>query len=262
MIIKYGGFRIDLGDKSSDQFTHNRAAFAQVFLADQYSLLLSHIKPGDVVIDAGANIGTFTIRASRIVGSHGKVYAIEPNLSNLSFLRRNLELNEIRNVEIIPRALYVCDDKTVKFGGMGVAGKIMDNGSQSVDTISLQSIIKNIKESSVHMKMDIEGGEERVFASPKIAESLRNLHCLMYEVHSASGETLLHSVLRSGGFKISKGLFEHNFIKSASNSLMRHPVLVLRLYGRSIFNLSKRVMFPTESDQFEPHMYFASRNAV
>ncbi len=92
MIIGYDGFRIDLGDSAVDQFTHNRAVFVQVFLVNECSPLLRHIKLGDAVIEAGANTGMFTIKASRAVGPEGRVYAIEPNPSNLSFLHRNLEL--------------------------------------------------------------------------------------------------------------------------------------------------------------------------
>ena len=40
------------------------AAFYQVVIENIYSPLLSHIKEGDVVIDAGANIGLFSILAS------------------------------------------------------------------------------------------------------------------------------------------------------------------------------------------------------
>jgi hypothetical protein len=37
------------------------------------------LKEGDVVVDAGANIGLFTVKAGRIVGDKGKVIAIEPD---------------------------------------------------------------------------------------------------------------------------------------------------------------------------------------
>ena len=40
------------------------AAFYQVVIENIYSPLLSNIKEGDVVVDAGANIGLFSILAS------------------------------------------------------------------------------------------------------------------------------------------------------------------------------------------------------
>jgi tRNA/tmRNA/rRNA uracil-C5-methylase (TrmA/RlmC/RlmD family) len=54
------------------------AAFYQVVLENVYSPILSNIKEGDVVVDAGANIGLFSILASFKVKDKGKVIAIEP----------------------------------------------------------------------------------------------------------------------------------------------------------------------------------------
>ena len=59
------------------------AAFYQVVIENIYSPLLSHIKEGDVVVDAGANIGLFSILASFKVKDKGKVIAIEPEPKNL-----------------------------------------------------------------------------------------------------------------------------------------------------------------------------------
>lgn len=38
-----------------------------------------YLKPGEVFVDVGANIGFFTLMACKIVGPKGKVYALEPN---------------------------------------------------------------------------------------------------------------------------------------------------------------------------------------
>ena len=64
------------------------------------------LKKGDVVIDIGANIGTFSIKAAKIVGDEGKIIAIEPAPGNLEFLRRNVEANGLRNVVIISKGVW------------------------------------------------------------------------------------------------------------------------------------------------------------
>ena len=38
-----------------------------------------HLKPGMTFIDVGANIGYFTVLASRLVGPEGRVIGFEPN---------------------------------------------------------------------------------------------------------------------------------------------------------------------------------------
>src|SRR5437868_11811919 len=47
-------------------------------------LLCSYIRPGDVVLDVGANIGLYTLCMSRAAGAAGRVLAVEPDPDNLA----------------------------------------------------------------------------------------------------------------------------------------------------------------------------------
>ena len=69
------------------------------------SLLRKVIKPGMRAIDVGANSGYYTLLLSRLVGSTGKVYSFEPEVSNLSLLRKNVAANKLENVQVIDAAL-------------------------------------------------------------------------------------------------------------------------------------------------------------
>jgi FkbM family methyltransferase len=62
------------------------------------SLLVNHLKPGDVFLDIGANIGYYTILASAIVRDSGLVIAYEPDEENFRLLCENLALNHAVNV--------------------------------------------------------------------------------------------------------------------------------------------------------------------
>ena len=61
------------------------------------------LREGDVVIDVGAHVGMFMVKAAMSVGERGKVVAIEPVEENLRLLRKNVELHELDNVVIIGR---------------------------------------------------------------------------------------------------------------------------------------------------------------
>ena len=61
------------------------------------------VKPGDVVIEAGANIGALTIPLAKIVGDTGHVHAFEPQKDNFECLARNVM--PLRNVTLWPNAL-------------------------------------------------------------------------------------------------------------------------------------------------------------
>jgi predicted RNA methylase len=58
------------------------SAFYQVFVENSYNNLLECIGKGDIVVDAGANNGVFTVMASVLVGNKGKVISIEPDPRN------------------------------------------------------------------------------------------------------------------------------------------------------------------------------------
>jgi FkbM family methyltransferase len=62
-------------------------------------------KPGDVVVDIGANRGFFALAASHAVGPAGKVVCFEPNPACTRQIRRECEKNEITNIEIHDCAL-------------------------------------------------------------------------------------------------------------------------------------------------------------
>ena len=66
---------------------------------------LRTVKPGDTVVDAGANVGYYTIIGSRLVGDKGKVYAFEPEPANFALLQKNVRLNGLTNVVLERKAL-------------------------------------------------------------------------------------------------------------------------------------------------------------
>lgn len=53
----------------------------------------SLVRPGDVVLDIGANVGSHTLPLARLVGETGRVIAYEPTAFAFAKLRRNLALN-------------------------------------------------------------------------------------------------------------------------------------------------------------------------
>src|SRR3989441_179951 len=60
------------------------------------------VAAGDVVVDVGAHIGRYALRAA---ARASKVIAVEPDPSNFSLLERNVRLNGFSNVDLVPQAL-------------------------------------------------------------------------------------------------------------------------------------------------------------
>ncbi len=73
--------------------------------ATETAWFLRVVKPGDLIVDAGANLGYYTIIGSRLVGETGKVYAFEPEPSSFALLQKNVRLNGLTNVVLEQKAL-------------------------------------------------------------------------------------------------------------------------------------------------------------
>ena len=70
-------------------------------------IVKKEVKEGDIVIDIGANIGYFTLLFAKLVGPAGKVYSFEPEPSNFSILKKNVKVNEYRNVILEKRHFQI-----------------------------------------------------------------------------------------------------------------------------------------------------------
>src|SRR5689334_2171068 len=53
------------------------------------------VHEGDRVIDAGANLGWFTVVLAKLVGTGGEVFAFEPEPRNYSLLCENVRMNAV-----------------------------------------------------------------------------------------------------------------------------------------------------------------------
>lgn len=127
--------------------------------------LASTLSAGDVFYDVGANVGYYTLLASRAVGSNGRVIAFEPLPRNVRFIRRHVALNDLANVEVVTAAV-VEDDGAVSFdpGDSPQHGVVAPDGSLTVPGRSLDSL--DLPPPDV-MKVDVEGGEEGVLAGAR-----------------------------------------------------------------------------------------------
>jgi FkbM family methyltransferase len=62
------------------------------------------LRPGDILLDVGANIGYHTLRGAIAVRPWGRVVAVEPEADNLRILRENVATNQLNNVTVLPIA--------------------------------------------------------------------------------------------------------------------------------------------------------------
>jgi FkbM family methyltransferase len=82
----------------NDQFVGRGLDLYGQWCEFEIQLVRRFIAPGDIVIDAGANIGTHTIAFAGLVGPTGLVHAFEPQPRNFHMLAGNVALNALDNV--------------------------------------------------------------------------------------------------------------------------------------------------------------------
>lgn len=75
-------------------------AFFREWFQETMRLFGPHVKPGQTVIDVGANMGFTTLVLARLVGGEGKVHSFEPGASMFSRLQELVRQNKLEQVEL------------------------------------------------------------------------------------------------------------------------------------------------------------------
>lgn len=88
----------------NDRYIGQRVALEK-YEPYETQLILRQINLGNTVVDVGANIGYYTILLADKVGRDGKVYAFEPDKTNFEILKKNIELNKLKNVVAVNMAV-------------------------------------------------------------------------------------------------------------------------------------------------------------
>jgi FkbM family methyltransferase len=119
------------------------------------------LRPGDVVLDVGAHVGTHTTLMADLVGKDGVVYAFEPQKKIFRELVHNLRLNGITNA--VPLRFALGDRQGVVEMNPSVAGNEGGTGvGRGGDTVELRTLDSFHFDRVDLVKIDVEGYEDFV----------------------------------------------------------------------------------------------------
>jgi FkbM family methyltransferase len=135
-----------------------------------------YLRPGDRVIDAGANVGVYSLLFASLIGRGGFVLAFEPDPQSADRLRENLAINSITNIRVRQAALSIKPGMEPFTQGADTGNtlyslKTYDRPPQMVEVTTFDREIHS--DSYALCKMDIEGAE--LDALKGAATSLRRL---------------------------------------------------------------------------------------
>jgi hypothetical protein len=130
-----------------------------------------YVRPGDTVVDVGANIGSLTLPLAHMVGEAGSVYAIESRPENFNLLCANLALNALQQVR--PLNVFVRADPG--FGTDGLFGHSFVGNRWPPTFMALDDLGL---EACALIKIDVDGGELQVLRSG--AQLIRRTRPVLY----------------------------------------------------------------------------------
>jgi FkbM family methyltransferase len=174
--VAFLNYKFDVPDSPS--FTYQ---FKEIFVDEIYNF--SSNKGCPIIYDCGANIGISCLYFKNIFpGSKIKAFEADPIIADI--LRNNLAKNNINDVEVINKAVWI-DCHGIEFGVNGADGgsiNAVDN-KITIDSIRLKDFIDS-EECIDLLKIDIEGAEYSVLEDCR--NSLSRVKHLFIEYHSWS----------------------------------------------------------------------------
>lgn len=185
----------------------------EVWKLHEYDIPGFEINPTDTVVDMGAQIGSFSVYASK-KASKGKVYAYEPFWGSYKLLATNKKINKLNNLKVFNMAVSGKSGKgNLFFSSFNTAAHSMIQNEwvntktkKSIKTISLTDIFRKNRLTKIdYLKMDIEGSEYGVILrTPK--EVLKKVGKIVMEYHIPADvknrPKELKNYLKKNGFKV------------------------------------------------------------
>jgi FkbM family methyltransferase len=127
------------------------------------ALLRRALRPGMTFVDAGANVGYFSVLASRLVGPEGRVVCIEPDARNVQILRANLSRNGCANAVVMTLAAWSeSTDLNLMTTDAGGALSRVGPGESDGETIAAERLSDLIEGRVDYLKVDCESTDHMV----------------------------------------------------------------------------------------------------
>jgi FkbM family methyltransferase len=152
-----------------------RLIYCESFEIREREFLRAFLKPGDIFVDVGANIGLYTLIAASCVRESGLVYSFEPTEKTFKSLRENVKLNGFSNIRCYQLALsnetgnfpfYISEDGYDAWNSFSppIAGK--NFSKQDIECQRWDDFARehDLVDKVTMMKIDVEGWESRLLA--------------------------------------------------------------------------------------------------
>lgn len=184
-----GGTRILVrADQDSGRFLY----FYGWYEPEECSYFQKELRPTDICLDVGANVGFYTLLFARLA-SQGQVHAFEPVESSWHILSTNVLVNELAHVTVNHAAVGDRDEETdfilasdPTYSSFVDTERRAATGRVRVPMMTLDAYVRDRGLEGVDcLKVDVEGGEYKVLkgAAKLLSNSQRRPRLVMLELH-------------------------------------------------------------------------------
>ena len=210
------------------------------------------LKPDDLFVDGGANVGSWTVLAS--LHSGADVLAIEPAPDTLKVLRANIALNGIEEkVTVAPFALSDHSGEASMAGtGLTRSVKALADRRNQEPLIQLRTLseLLDLREPAL-VKLDLEGHELQALRGAGAWLTERKVAAWCLEANSESDAIALNAVMKSAGYALRYYVPEHRkLIETRPDPCWQFNLIFVRdpqeaearlAVGRAIISLGRTI---------------------
>lgn len=165
----------------------------EIYLLNCYELLDGfRVRAGETVVDVGSNVGLFTVKAAVEAGAHGRVISVEPHPVAWDILRKNVEMNGLKNVTTVRAALGASKGEArLLFSPRSTVGTLYESflhtptrDAAAVPVMTLDSLASDVGLDRIDLlKIDVEGAEMEVLKGCERLLSMGAIGRVVVETH-------------------------------------------------------------------------------
>lgn len=175
---------------------------------EDMAFLLHALRAEDLFVDVGANVGTYSVLAAKVVGA--RVVAFEPIPAAQAALRDNLALNAIESHVELRRSCAGAEAGEVRMTSEldTINHVVASTGGAAFATISVpvETLDRVLHAAPFLLKLDVEGYEREVLRGAGATLASPRLHAVIMEINAfgaryARSDAELLSIMDSNGFE-------------------------------------------------------------
>jgi FkbM family methyltransferase len=189
---------------------HNRSdlyMIDEIWAFRKYDYFGFRVNAGDVVVDIGANIGTFSLYAAKACGA-SRVISFEPFPDNYRMLSKNVETNQLSNVTFVNEAVAGQSGlRTLKLdpADSGSHSLVWDSSERAIEVkcCTLNDVFERFSLAKIdYLKMDCEGSEYEILENA--TSRLQQISRISMETHTTADRKAedIEKLLRAHGFEV------------------------------------------------------------